>query len=310
MIIIYNRKNINHESEFKLMKKNKLFLALMAGTIVISGCAAKSDKKEENKSAQVDTSKGTKEQLKQATELYKKFVENQVDTLLKDTEKFAETIKAGNLEGAKKQYPLIRMAYERSEPIAESFGELDVNIDFRLADYLEEKKTEDGWRGFHKIEKIMWEKNTTKGTEEYADQLVKDIKELKAKVATVEVTPDLMVTGAVDLLNEVATQKITGEEEIYSHTDLYDFKANIEGAEEIFKIFKPLIEKKDSNLAKDLVEKFATINGLLDKYKTDDKHYKLYTDLTKENTKELSEAVTKLGEPLSQMGVILDEEAK
>jgi len=310
MIIIYNRTNINHESEFKLMKKNKLFLALMAGTIVISGCSAKSDKKEENKSDQVDTSKGTKEQLKQATELYKKFVENQVDTLLKDTEKFAETIKDGNLEEAKKQYPLIRMAYERSEPIAESFGELDVNIDFRLADYLEEKKTEDGWRGFHKIEKIMWEKNTTKGTEEYADQLVKDIKELKAKVATVEVTPDLMVTGAVDLLNEVATQKITGEEEIFSHTDLYDFKANIEGAEEIFKIFKPLIEKKDSKLAKDLVEKFATINGLLDKYKTDDKHYKLYTDLTKENTKELSEAVTKLGEPLSQMGVILDEEAK
>ena len=292
------------------MKKNKLFMTLMAGTIVISGCAAKTDKKEENKVAQVDTSKDTKEQLKQATDLYKKFVENQVDTLLKDTEKFAETIKSGNLDEAKKQYPVIRMAYERSEPIAESFGELDVNIDFRLADYLEENKTEEGWRGFHRIEKIMWEQNTTKGTEEYADQLVKDIKELKAKVATVEVTPDLMVTGAVDLLNEVATQKITGEEEIYSHTDLYDFKANIEGAEEIFKIFKPLIEKKDGKLAKDLTEKFATINSLLDKYKTDEKHYKLYTDLTKENTKELSEAVTKLGEPLSQMGVILDEEAK
>ena len=292
------------------MKKNKLFMALMAGTIVISGCASKIEKKEENKTAQVDTSKGTKEQLKQATDLYKKFVENQVDTLLKDTEKFAETIKAGNLEEAKKQYPVIRMAYERSEPIAESFGELDVNIDFRLADYLEENKTEEGWRGFHRIEKIMWEQNTTKGTEQYAEQLVKDIKELKAKVATVEVTPDLMVTGAVDLLNEVATQKITGEEEIYSHTDLYDFKANIEGAEEIFKIFKPLIEKKDSKLAKDLTEKFATINSLLDKYKTNEKHYKLYTDLTKENTKELSEAVTKLGEPLSQMGVILDEEAK
>ena len=293
------------------MKKSKLFLAIMTGALVISGCSAKTDqKKEENKTEQVDTSKSTKDQLKQATEAYKKYVEGQVDNLLKDTEKFAETLKAGNLEEAKKQYPLIRMAYERSEPIAESFGELDVNIDFRLADYLEENKTEEGWRGFHRIEKIMWEKNTTKGTEEYADQLVKDVKELKAKIATVEVTPDLMVTGAVDLLNEVATQKITGEEEVYSHTDLYDFKANIEGAEEIFKIFKPLIEKKDSKLAKDLEEKFATINGLLDKYKTDDKNYKLYTDLSKENTKELSEAVTKLGEPLSQMGVILDEEAK
>lgn len=292
------------------MKKSKLFMAVMAGTIVLSGCSTKTETKKEENSSQVDLSKSTKEQLTQATEVYKKYVEGQVDNLLKDTEKFAETLKAGNLEQAKKDYPLIRMAYERSEPIAESFGELDVNIDFRLADYLEENKTEEGWRGFHKIEKIMWEQNTTKGTEELGEQLVKDIKELKAKVSTVEVTPDLMVTGAVDLLNEVATQKITGEEEIFSHTDLYDFRANIEGAEEIFKIFKPMIEKKDSKLASDLVEKFKTINSLLDKYMTDDKNYKLYTELTPENTKELSEAVTKLGEPLSQMGVILDEEAK
>ena len=288
------------------MKKNKLFMALMAGTIVISGCAAKTEKKEENKTAQVDTSKDTKEQLKQATELYKKFVENQVDTLLKDTEKFAETIKAGNLEEAKKQYPVIRMAYERSEPIAESFGELDVNIDFRLADYLEENKTEEGWRGFHRIEKILWEQNTTKGTEKYAEQLVNDIKELKAKIATVEVTPDIMLTGAVDLLNEVATSKITGEEEVYSHTDLYDFRANIEGAQKIFELFRPKLGKKDAKLVATLDTEFKAINGLLDKYMTDDKNYKLYTDLTKEDTKALAEAVTKLGEPLSQMGIILD----
>ncbi len=36
-------------------------------------------------------------------------------------------------------------------------------------------------------------------------------------------------------------RKITGEEEVFSHTDLYDFRANIEGA---FSLLKPLIEKK------------------------------------------------------------------
>ena len=86
---------------------------------------------------------------------------------------------------------------------------------------------------FHRIERILWEDNTTKGTESYGDQLVNDIKELKAKIATVDVDYKVMLTGAVDLLNEVATSKITGEEEIYSHTDLYDFRANIEGAEKI-----------------------------------------------------------------------------
>ncbi len=38
-----------------------------------------------------------------------------------------------------------------------------------------------------------------------------------------------MVTGAVELLNEVSTSKVTGEEERYSHTDLWDFQANVEG---------------------------------------------------------------------------------
>ena len=47
-------------------------------------------------------------------------------------------MKAGKLDEAKKAYPLIRMAYERSEPIAESFGESDVKIDFRLVDYVDE----------------------------------------------------------------------------------------------------------------------------------------------------------------------------
>ena len=226
--------------------------------------------------------------------------------LLKDTEKFSEVLKSGNLEKAKKMYPLIRMAYERSEPIAESFGESDVNIDFRLVDFKEENNTEEGWRGFHKIEQILWIENTTKGTGKYADYLVNDIKELLAKIKTVEVTPDIMITGAVDLLNEVSTSKITGEEEIYSHTDLYDFKANIEGAEKIFEIFKSKLEKVDSKLVEELNMRFKEVNSLLDKYMVDDKNYKSYTELSNEDTRLLSEAVTKLGEPLAQLGKVLD----
>ena len=93
------------------------------------------------------------------------FVQEQIDKLLTDTEGFVKLLKEGKLEEAKKVYPLIRMSYERSEPIAESFGESDVKIDFRLADYMDENKTEEGWSGFHRIECILWEDNTTKGTE-------------------------------------------------------------------------------------------------------------------------------------------------
>ena len=287
----------------------KMGLILFSATLLLTACSANNNTQKTSSSSsqtKVTLSSAEQKSLDKATADYKSFVQGQIDQLLTDTEKFAGVLKEGKLDEAKKMYPLIRMSYERSEPIAESFGESDVKIDFRLADYLDENKTEEGWSGFHRIEKIMWEQNTTVGTESYADQLVNDIKELKAKVATVKVTPDIMLTGAIDLLNEVATSKITGEEEIYSHTDLYDFRANIEGAEKIFELFKPLIEAKDKKLVSSLEKEFKNVNSLLDKHMTDAQHYKLYTDLSKEDTKELAEAVTKLGEPLSQMGVILN----
>lgn len=293
------------------MKKTAILL--LVGALLLVSCGKSETPKGD---AKADTTVSQKVQddgqtdLSKETSDYKKFVEEQIDMLLKDTENFAQLLKAGKLDEAKKAYPLIRMAYERSEPIAESFGESDVKIDYRLADFKEEFKTEEGWKGFHRIEKILWEENTTKGTEKYADELVNDIKELKAKITTIEVTPDLMLTGAIDLLNEVSTQKITGEEEIFSHTDLYDFRANIEGAQKIFELFRPKLEKKDAKLVATLDTEFKAVNDLLNKYMTDDKHYKLYTDLTKEDTKALAEAVTKLGEPLSQMGIIVEAAKK
>ena len=290
----------------------KMGILLLIGALMAISCGKDTGAKEGGKAGTTagKTAEQGKTDLSKETSEYKKYVEGQIDMLLKDTENFAKLLKEGKLDEAKKVYPLIRMAYERSEPIAESFGESDIKIDYRLVDFKEEFKNEEGWKGFHRIEKILWEQNTTKGTEKYADDLVNDIKELKAKIATIEVTPDLMVTGAIDLLNEVSTQKITGEEEVFSHTDLYDFRANIEGAQKIFELFRPKLEQKDAKLVTTLDTEFKAVNALLDKYMTDDKHYKLYTELTKEDTKALAEAVTKLGEPLSQMGIVIDATPK
>lgn len=282
------------------MKPNWLALALSASTFSFSAFA---------------------EDLSKETEAYKAFVETQMDLLLIDTEKFASYLQDGELEKAKQLYPLARMYFERSEPIAESFGDLDPRIDARLADLTEEARATVAsdeqaendammvWTGFHKIEKILWEDNTTKGTEHVAEQLVNDVKELQVKVLTAEVTPELMITGAVDLLNEVSTTKITGEEDIYSKTDLFDFKANIEGAEKIFELFHAPLRDKDPELAADIEAQFNAVNDLLEKYnraKDGGYDYMRYNELSESDIKALAEAVNKLGEPLSQMGIILE----
>ena len=243
--------------------------------------------------AAVDMSKETAE--------YKAWVQTQIDSLLTDTQKFVALLEAGKLEEAKALYPKARMYFERSEPIAESFGDLDPRIDNREAD-LEPNEV---WTGFHAIEKILWTQNTTKGTEKLGKQLIADVKELHAKIPTAEVTGDLMVQGSVDLLNEVSTSKITGEEEIFSHTDLYDFKANIEGAEKIFAILKPKIQAKNPALVTELEQKFGAVNQLLAKHQVGQQDYKSYKELTPADTKALAEAVNRLGESLAQMGIVL-----
>ncbi|MFF2752819.1 iron uptake system protein EfeO [Psychrobacillus sp. NPDC058041] len=283
------------------MKKSAFIYSLISISILLTGCGNSTENsKTENES--VDNAV----QLNDELENYKTFAIDQIDQFVTETEKFVEAVKAGDIEKAKEIYPNARMYFERSEPIAESFGDLDPRIDARLADLEDEGKSEKDWSGYHKIEYGLWVENTTKGYEVVADQLLKDAKELRARVETVDVTPDLMITGAVDLLNEVSTSKISGEEEIYSHTDLYDFKANIEGAEKIFTILKNKINEKDENLVKELEQKFININELLAKYENGTGGYVSYEQLTNKDTKALSEAVNQLGEPLSQIGIIME----
>ena len=54
--------------------------------------------------------------------------------------------------------------------------------------------------------------------------------------------------GAKELLDEVATGKVTGEEEIWSHTDLWDFQANVDGAWVAFGVLREVAEAEDPAL--------------------------------------------------------------
>ncbi len=57
-----------------------------------------------------------------------------------------------------------------------------------------------------------------------------------------------MVGGAAGLIEEVAASKISGEEDRYSHTDLWDFQANVEGSQKIVDLLRPQLQKANSEL--------------------------------------------------------------
>lgn len=247
-----------------------------------------------------ESTTASKADFKNETEQYRTYAIGEIDSFVTETEKFTKAVKAGQLKEAQALYAPARMHYERIEPIAEALGNLDPDIDARAGD-VDDKD----WRGFHKIEQALWEKKTTDGMSEYADRLLQDAQLLRAKVETVDIDASLLVVGAVELLNEVSSSKITGEEERYSHTDLYDFVANVEGAEKIYEILKPRLAEKDPDLEKQIGERFDALNKELAPFATKDGGYVTYDKLTKKDIRTLSQNLDALAEPLSQMGTIL-----
>ncbi|ACS99674.1 iron uptake system protein EfeO [Paenibacillus sp. JDR-2] len=284
--------------------KIKLAAVMLASAVVFAGCGSNNNDADKAKEAAANTTNTEQsapkvENWDEITGQYREYALDQTDKLVAETDKFVQAVKSGDVETAKSLYAPTRMYYERIEPIAEALGDLDPNIDAREND-VEEKD----WRGFHRIEQALWVNNSTAGAEDYASQLLDDTKTLRALIETVDVEPSLLVTGAVELLNEVSSSKVTGEEERYSHTDLYDFAANVEGANKIYELLKAELNKQDAELEAQIGTSFDNLEQALAAYKSGD-GYVSYTDLKEEDTKKLSQLLDALAEPLSQMGTIL-----
>lgn len=230
------------------------------------------------------------------TDAYRTWVLGEADAFLTATEAFAQAIQAGDRAKAQALYAPARMHYERIEPIAEALGDLDPRIDAR-----EETPPQENWTGYHRLEKALWSTADLKSVVPVAQTLVADVRLLRAKVETADIQVPALVTGAVELLNEVSATKVTGEEDRYSHTDLYDFVANVQGAEKIWSLLKPVVTPADADLSAKIDARFTALLTLLEAHKKGD-GYQTYDEVDPQQVKALSAAVDALSEPLAQLG--------
>jgi iron uptake system component EfeO len=240
--------------------------------------------------APADTSLAT------ATTQYHDYVVSEVAALVPATKAFDDAVRAGDIAKAKSLYAPARTHYESIEPVAESFGNLDPDIDARIDDVDNPAQ----WTGFHRIEKALWEDNSLAGMTPIADKLDADVATLQKNVATATYQPAQLANGASDLLDEVSTSKVTGEEDRYSHTDLWDFAANIAGARKAFELLQPALATKDPQLARQLEARFTDVTSGLEKYKQGD-GYVDYSTVPQDQRRVLAQAVNALAEPLSQV---------
>ncbi len=237
----------------------------------------------------------TSPEIEAAIAQYREYLEENTDELVSATEPFVVAVESGEVDEAKTLYAAARIPYERIEPVAESFGDLDPRIDARANDIPPNE-----FGGFHRIEKALWVENTTDGMKPVAAELLADVEELQQKVKTVDLQAVQIANGANELLGEVSASKITGEEERYSHIDLVDFEANVEGAEAAFEAVEPLLSEKDPKLAKEIEASFEDVYASLKPYKRGN-GFVSYTELTKADTRKLAQEIDALAEELSQV---------
>ncbi|MGW2215705.1 iron uptake system protein EfeO [Nonomuraea sp. NPDC001684] len=239
-------------------------------------------------------------QLADAVASYKRYIKAQSDTLLVKTQEFVDAVKAGEIDKAKELYPVSRTYWERIEPVAEIFGDLDPAIDAREADLADGEE----WTGFHRIEKDLWIKKDISKDGPVADKLIADVKTIVQKSNAAELTPLNLANGAKELLDEVASGKITGEEDIWSHTDLWDFDANLQGSKAAVQSLRPVLEQRSPDLVKTLDEKFAAAEAALGAHQKGD-GWKLHDELSKAELKALSDAINALAEPISKIAPVI-----
>jgi iron uptake system component EfeO len=230
-----------------------------------------------------------------AVATYRTYVEKEAADLVTSTASFVQAVDQGDVGEAKRLFPGARQYYERIEPIAERFGPLDPQIDARANDvsafYFE---------GFHRIERQLWQAGNLNGMTPVANALAFHVSELQVQIPGLALDPELLAAGAVELLNEIATSKITGEEDRYSHTDLWDFNANLQGSQEAIDALRPLIAAKSPQLPAAIDAAFAATFRLLDHYRRGD-GFVLYTALNQTDTRALAAQVDALGDVIAKV---------
>ncbi|QIK71474.1 hypothetical protein G7070_03205 [Propioniciclava coleopterorum] len=266
------------------------------------------------------------ERKQQAVDLYGAFVKDQVSQLLPQVQSFADAYAAGRDDEAKAAFPKVRAYYERIEPVAEALGTLDPRIDYREVDAVAEELD---WTGFHRIEKDLWQPaqdalnsdgepawkdwkpSTPAERAAFGAQLVADVQELYDYVHGDEFAAALkeqgvagLSNGAIALLDEVATGKITGEEDWWSGTDLYDFAANVEGSKMAFSLVRDFASGKGeegTKLVAAIDRGYAALEASLAEHGSPEQGYAAFSTLTDADKRALIDEINALAEPLSQL---------
>lgn len=236
-----------------------------------------------------------------ATTRVDNYLKGSLDKLVTETAAFVAAVKSHDLVKAKTAYQKARYEYESIEFLAETFKDSDVAIDAR-PDAYPKGENDPAWTGFHPLEKAIWvDGKLDAATDKLADKLLADVNVLHGQVKALKIEPEAAIAGAAELLEEIQSGKITGEEERYSHTDFNDFKGNFASARFVYEAYSPFVKQRNAALDSEIRAAFTTVETALVPYFAADGTAVDYTKLNTADRKTLAQKVEALADSFSRV---------
>jgi iron uptake system component EfeO len=234
--------------------------------------------------------------LSTAAHQYSDWVQEQAALLVDSTGQLVDAVRAGDVERGRALYPVARAPWERLEPLGESSTDLDARIDGKESALAPGETL----TGFHRIEQALWTDGDLAAAAPAADQLLADVQDFRAYTQNLPVDPILVAATAKSLLDESSTGKVTGDEEIWSHTELWDLEANLEGVAQSVAVLRPHLAVAAPRLLTQVDDRMARLQALLEDLRRGG-GWTPSDQLSAAQLRALSDALTALTQPVSEL---------
>ena len=229
---------------------------------------------------------------------YRVYLNQQSRLLLQGIAALQQALAAGDLQQARDAYAAARLPYQRLAATAQRFAELDNRLNAR-ADYYEKREQDPAFGGFHRIEQGLFVADSTAGLEPVAARLQQDATALRDALLGQSLPPEQLSGNAARLLHNLASTRISGEEERYSQLVLPGFAANLEGTRKVIDLLRPLLSKGHQELQQQLdTQAQAFADALGDQQRP-------YANLSASDRDRIAKAAQALADSLDQVAPAL-----
>ncbi|MCO6505336.1 MAG: EfeM/EfeO family lipoprotein [Snodgrassella sp.] len=238
-----------------------------------------------------------------AIRAYQHEVVQQLKTSQQYVDNIAKAAKAGQLQTAEQNYILAHQSYEQVRTIIRLFANADETINSR-ADYYLEGVNDPAFVGFHRLEYDLFvHKNLTEAHTQAVDLHYK-LGDLHKRVANDELDIAKIIQSAADFTEMILTTKLMGQENQYSHSDLADIQANIQGSAQILRHLTPFIPAKQYS---SINQGYQQMLNILNKYQLSQGQYQTFDQLRQKDHDRLYSLIStqaqQLAELRSQLGI-------